>query len=463
MHARFKRWLVAGLAPLLAILFLLGAPPQAAFAQNAQDFSQQELDQMLAPIALYPDALLSQILMASTYPTEVVEAERWSLANPRLRGAQAAQAVERNDWDPSVKSLVAFPQILRMMGNKLSWTERLGDAFLAQEDQVMDTVQALRHRAEVAGNLRSNDLMRIDSQGEYISIYQADPLIAYEPYYNASVVYGTWWWPQSPPVYWAPWAGYSVRPGFGSGFLWGAGITLGTQYFFGNFDWRQRHVNVVNVQNSYIVRDTRYAPLAPRNWQHAPEHRRGAPYRAPATRARFAGPAKPAAQRNDFRGHVQPGSAVPVAPRPAQARPERTRPTIVAPGAHPAVPVPTRPEVRANKRPSTAPLRPDGTAGGRAATGPEARPAAAPRTPSSPAAARPHALENIGQADAARQASERGHASRQNAAPAAKVQRPAPAAQQATPARAAPPQRPPAAARAAPPRGRTRCARRQAR
>jgi hypothetical protein len=445
MQVRAKKWLCRGLAPLLAILFLLGSPPQAALAQDAPDFSQQELDQMLAPIALYPDALLSQILMASTYPREVVEAERWSLANPGLRGWQAAQAVQGNNWDPSVMSLVAFPQILRMMSNRLSWTERLGDAFLAQEDQLMDTVQNLRHRAEMAGNLRSNDLMRVDSQGEYISIYQADPLIAYEPYYNASEVYGSWWWPQSPPVYWAPWAGYSVRPGFGSGFLWGAGITLSTQYFFGNFDWRQRHVNVANVQNSYIVRDTRYAPLAPRNWQHAPEHRRGEPYR-PAIRARFAGPANTAAQRNDFRGHLPPRpgalpprSAPPATPRPAEVRPDRTRPATAVPGAHPALPVPARADVRDHKRPATAPSRPDHTGRGRAVSETAPKPAA-----------RPHALENIGQTEAARQASERGRNSRQNAAPATQVQRPAPAARQPAPARAAPSQRPPEAARSAP-------------
>ena len=145
MKVRARHWVMQLLAASLAA-FLLSAVP-AAWAQDGPDFSQQELDQMLAPVALYPDALLSQVLMAATYPLEVVEAERWSLANTRLAGAQAVQAVSNKDWDPSVMSLVAFPQILRMMSSKLDWTERLGDAFLGQESQVMDTVQDLRHRA----------------------------------------------------------------------------------------------------------------------------------------------------------------------------------------------------------------------------------------------------------------------------------------------------------------------------
>src|SRR5512142_1269857 len=123
-------------------------PPPAGVSTPAQPaFSQPELDQMLAPIALYPDPLLSQILMASTYPLEIVEAARWSRANPSLKGDDAVRAVQQRDWDPSVKSLVAFPQILQMMDEKLDWTERLGDAFLAQEAQVMDTVQNLRQKA----------------------------------------------------------------------------------------------------------------------------------------------------------------------------------------------------------------------------------------------------------------------------------------------------------------------------
>ena len=134
------------------------------------------LDQMLAPIALYPDSLLSHILMASTYPLEVVEAARWSKANPALEGEDAVQAVAEMPWDPSVKSLVAFPQILSTMDEKLAWMEQLGNAFLTQQPQVMETVQQLRQRAATAGNLESNDHLQVDRQGDSIVIEPANPV-----------------------------------------------------------------------------------------------------------------------------------------------------------------------------------------------------------------------------------------------------------------------------------------------
>ncbi|HMK22141.1 MAG TPA: DUF3300 domain-containing protein, partial [Terriglobales bacterium] len=147
-----------------------GPPPGPPPSLVSPAFSQQELDQMLAPIALYPDPLLSQILMAATYPLEIVEAARWVAANPGLQGDDAVRAVVAQSWDPSVKSLVAFPQILALMDQRLDWTQRLGNAFLAQQAQVMDTVQALRRRAESAGNLRSSDQMQVEDQGGSIAL-----------------------------------------------------------------------------------------------------------------------------------------------------------------------------------------------------------------------------------------------------------------------------------------------------
>src|SRR5947199_904119 len=161
MKARATYVLTQVLVLLLSVSLVFAqeavSMPQQDAPTPSRTFTQQELDQMLAPIALYPDSLLTQILMASTYPLEVVEAARWSRANPSLKGDQAVQAVTQNSWDPSVKSLVAFPQILQMMDEKLDWTERLGDAFLAQQTQVMDTVQNLRQKAYEAGNLTSTD------------------------------------------------------------------------------------------------------------------------------------------------------------------------------------------------------------------------------------------------------------------------------------------------------------------
>src|SRR5512143_707201 len=170
-------------------------PPPPAGMQAEAAFAQEDLDRMLAPIALYPDALLSQILMAATYPLEVVEAARWSYENPGLKGDAAVQAVADREWDPSVKSLVAFPQILQTMDQKLQWTRRLGDAFLAQQAQVMDTVQNLRRKAEDAGNLSSNAQIEVQQDGDAIEIEPANPEIVYVPYYNPAVVYGPWWWP----------------------------------------------------------------------------------------------------------------------------------------------------------------------------------------------------------------------------------------------------------------------------
>ena len=280
-------------------------PPESS-VQAQVTFAQQDLDQMLAPIALYPDSLLSQILMAATYPREVEQAARWSRANPGIHGDQAVQAVAREDWDPSVKSLVAFPQILAMMDAKPDWTERLGDAFLAQEPQVMDSVQNLRQRAYAAGNFRSDDQIRVVPQGGAIVVESMNPEIVYVPYYDPMVVYGGWWWP-SPPVYWSPWYGYHApHPGF---YLsWGSGIRVASGFFFGAFDWPRRYTRVAHVNNYYYNRtadvyrqgrDNAFARntyAAPGAWQHNPTHRRGAQYRDPGVRARFAAENSPTTQ-----------------------------------------------------------------------------------------------------------------------------------------------------------------------
>ena len=275
-------------------------PQQQVPKQSRPAFTQQELDQMLAPIALYPDSLLSQIFMASTYPLEVIEAARWSKANPNLKGEQAVQAVAENTWDPSVKSLVAFPQILKMMDEKLNWMERLGDAFLAQQQEVMDTVQSLRQKASDAGNLKSNDQIRVEQQGQSIVVEPANPQVVYVPYYDPLVMYGPWWWPAYPPVYWAPWPGYFYGPRFGVGFAWGIGIGVGPGFFFGGFNWPYRHITVVNVNNFYYHTVNVNGGT---NWVHDPVHRRGVPYRDVALRQQFSRMSASPEARREFRGH----------------------------------------------------------------------------------------------------------------------------------------------------------------
>jgi hypothetical protein len=292
-----KAFLKSVVAGLLAVLLTL----PAAVAQERPAFSQQELDQMLAPIALYPDSLLSQILMAATYPLEVVQAARWSRANPHLKGQDAVRAVETMDWDPSVKSLVAFPQVLHRMDEQLDWTQRLGEAFLAQETHVMDSIQGLRQKAEQAGTLQSNEQMRVTRQDGHILIEPAYPHVVYVPYYNPAVVYGSWWWPAYPPVYWGPPPGYYAWPAFASGFFWGAGVAISQRFFFGHTDWHHRHVKVVNVVHQPRLHTT---PIAkPVKWQHDPVHRRNVPYRHAVLRQ-------------------------PSGPHPAMRGDDRSRPTV---------------------------------------------------------------------------------------------------------------------------------------
>ncbi len=258
--------------------------------------------------------------MASTYPLEVVEAARWSRAYPGLAGDDAVGAVQQYSWDPSVKSLVAFPQVLSALDNNLDWTERLGDAFLDQQPQVMDTVQNLRQRAYADGNLRSTEQLRVDPAGQTIAIEPADPQMVYVPYYDPTVVYGPWWWPAYPPVYWAPWPGYYSRPGFAPGFAWGSGIGVSLGFFFGGWDWHRHTVNVVNVNNYYYrAANAGRGPVAPHKWDHDPAHRGGVPYRT-ATLRRTYGPSVSPEVRREFRGFDSSSSGNRPVPaiRPAQ-------------------------------------------------------------------------------------------------------------------------------------------------
>jgi hypothetical protein len=232
---------------LCAALSFSHAPTQA----QARSYDQAELDALLAPIALYPDPLLSQILMAATYPGDVAEAARWSRANPHLKGEQAVRAVAGEPWDASVKSLVAFPEILARMDESPRWMLDLGDAFLAQEPQVMDTVQALRQRAQASGNLASNEHQNVYQYGRAITVYPVQPNVVYVPYYDPYVVYGPWWWPAYRPVYWRPW--------------YPAPVFVRTGFFFANFDWQRHHVRVVH-RPAYV--HVKHVHVVPGRWQH---------------------------------------------------------------------------------------------------------------------------------------------------------------------------------------------------
>ena len=177
-------------------------PPATPPSAIAPILRAEQLDQLLAPIALYPDPLLAQILMAATYPLEIVKANRW-FRDPRhagLSGDELAAALESESWDPSVKALVNVPQILMMMDANLDWTEELGDAFVGQQAEVMDAIQRLRHQAAAAGALWSNPQQNVAEEGQGIAIEPANPAYIYPPLYNPGLVYGPWPSPEFPPL-----------------------------------------------------------------------------------------------------------------------------------------------------------------------------------------------------------------------------------------------------------------------
>ena len=212
------------------------APPQAAAAgAPAPPYTQQtpeQLQQLVAPIALYPDSLVAQILAASTFPEQVVEADRWVQEHPDLKGDALGQAVDQQPWDPSVKALTAFPSVLGNMDKNLSWTSSLGDAYYNQQQDVMDAVQVMRQRAQGAGNLKTTPQQTVTTQGSTIVVQPANPEVVYVPAYDPWMVYG------DPIMAWPGWYPY---PGiwYGGPYLsFGMGFGIG---FFGGFGWGWNH------------------------------------------------------------------------------------------------------------------------------------------------------------------------------------------------------------------------------
>jgi len=292
----------------ICLLVLLVVMPTLVLAQDQpteRRFGQEELDQMLAPIALYPDSLLAQILMASTYPLEVVQADRWTKANKNLGGDQLNDALDRQDWDPSVKALVPLPQILSMMSERLEWTQKLGDAFLDQQEEVMDTVQRLRARAQAAGNLMDTEQQRVIVQERVIEIVPVQPEVVYVPVYDPMVIYGPWWYPAFRPFFFPPPPGVIIVRGFG--FWRGVAVGRAWGHAWGHWDWRHRHVNVNINRRININRhmDITRANIQTTRWKHDVSHRKGVSYRNEVTRERYGQLTRGAEKRRDFRGFGQ--------------------------------------------------------------------------------------------------------------------------------------------------------------
>jgi hypothetical protein len=281
---------------LTAALFTLPftSPVQAAGTSVSQgssaSVSQAKLEQMLAPIALYPDSLLTHVLIASTYPLEIVQAQRWLSQRSTLSVDKIMQQAEDQDWDPSVKALLAFPTLLKKMSDDLDWTQGLGEAFLADEAQVMNGIQSLRQQADSANNLADMDNMTISRTNNQIIIEPVQREIVYVPYYDPRVVYGRWRWNSYPPVYWefGGYVGYPYRPHSGH-FYWTPGIHISFNYFFSNFHWHSHRVVVIDHRHShrYRPRERYSVSHGAQPWKHKPEHRRGVVYRNPVVKQRY--------------------------------------------------------------------------------------------------------------------------------------------------------------------------------
>ena len=268
--------------------------PAATTTAAAAKIPNDQLDSLVAPIALYPDPLLAQVLAASTYPLEIIQLQQWMARNPDLKGEALAAAVEKQDWDPAVQGLAALPDVVKRLGDDIKWTTDLGNAFLAQQSDVMDAVQRMRKKATDAGNLKTTEQQKVTTQvvetKEVIVIQQASPTVVYVPAYNPVVVYGPPIYPY-PPIYYPPpgyWGGVAIGFGVGvaMGAFWGGGWGYGPRWGYGsvNININNRYVNHYNRYNA----GNRYGG----NWNHNPAHRGGTPYADRGTANRFGGTAR---------------------------------------------------------------------------------------------------------------------------------------------------------------------------
>jgi hypothetical protein len=313
----------------LIMIALLWSVPLGAMAQQPATAPTQpllkpaELDQLLAPIALHPDPLLSEVLIASTYPLEVVQADRWAKSNKALKGDALNAALAKQSWDDSVKSLVQVPDMLAMMSEQLDWTQKLGDAVLAQQADVMDAIQRLRARARANGKLESTKeqtvTVKTEGQKQYVVIEPASPSEIYVPYYEPAAMYGDWPYPDYAPYYFPPPPGYFAGGVLATGVAFAAGVVV-RHAFWGNCDWGRGNINVVTNRSVDIANVNRG------KWEHNADHRQGVRYNNADVRQKFAKTDLQAgkAARQDFRG--KDGQKVSDADRGRPGAGDRERP-----------------------------------------------------------------------------------------------------------------------------------------
>jgi len=314
----------ARLRVLLAMVCAIAIAPSDTLAylaarQSAATPSPQEqtakippdqLDSLVAPIALYPDPLLAQTLVASTYPLELIQLQQWLAKNPGLKDKALADAVAKEPWDPSIQALAALPEVVKRLADDIQWTTDLGNAFLAQQSDVMDAVQRMRRKAQEKGNLKSTEQQKVETKvienKSVIVVEQADPQVVYVPSYDPVVVYGPPVYPY-PPIYYPYYpAGYYAA---GLAISFGVGVMMGAFWSGGwgwGSGWGNNNININNNNNfnrvSNISGGNRVSQLPSRgdrgnlgggrggaSWKHNPQHRGGAPYRDRATANRFGG------------------------------------------------------------------------------------------------------------------------------------------------------------------------------
>jgi len=275
---------------LIFILFTLSFGWHSSFTQAEDEpiFTEAELEQMLAPVALYPDSVLTHILIAATYPIEIIQADRWVKEHPDVKSGEAVNRVDDKPWDPNVKALVAFPSLLARMSDELDWTQKLGDAFLQDEERVLDSIQNLRQKADKAGSLSKMEHMVVDKVERKIVIQSVEPEVIYVPVYDTRVVYGPWYWMDYPPRYW-----HSYYPSYSGLYYWEPGVHISFNFFFSAFSWHEHHIVVSDYHYGHPYNHGYYGGThvihhhSARRWEHNPTHRHGVAYRTDHMRERF--------------------------------------------------------------------------------------------------------------------------------------------------------------------------------
>jgi hypothetical protein len=308
------------IAAMATLIWAQQEPP--ALPPPGQTLTPNQLEDLVAPIALYPDELLSQIMVAATYPLEVVEAFQWQQRNPGLTGPALTQAAQQQNWDPSVQALVVFPDVLKRLNDDVTWTTNLGNAFLAQQQDVMDAVQRMRQRAQQAGRLQSTPQENVvptnDGGQPYISIEPADPDVIYVPVYDPEWIWGPPLWYPYPRWYWPP------RTFLTGGLYFGFGGGINVGLFFGGgwhgwggWGWHPGWGNRTVIVNNAFIHQNNFNASHLGNahgtstWSHDPEHRGGVPYANPNL-------------SNQYRGNVRQNLAPRSIPEPARNAPGQT-------------------------------------------------------------------------------------------------------------------------------------------